>query len=131
MHLAGHSSSQIPLLTTTMCCYVITCTCTTADLAKSDHRRVTPRYKLLRGFHKVDLAAGASEQLHWTLHTEDLSYIGVDYKPVLEASTVWFTVGHETDCRLQQQQQFASASDGSCVTLHITPTAAYRYVSQL
>jgi Fibronectin type III-like domain len=94
-------------------------------LDKTDHRRVTPRYKLLRGFHKVDLAVGTSEQLHWTFRTEDLSYIGIDYKPVLEASTVWFTVGHKTDCRLKHQS--ASASDGNCVTLHIKPSTAYRY----
>jgi hypothetical protein len=97
----------------------------------TDHRRVTPRYKLLRGFHEVDLAVGSSEQLHWTLRTEDLSCIGIDYKPVLEASTVCFAVGHETDCKLkqQQQQQSESAKGGSCVTLHIKPSNAYRYVS--
>jgi beta-glucosidase len=51
---------------------------------------ITPPVKRLRRFVKVDLAPGASQQLHFSLSRNDLSYIGAAGKPVADLGT--FTV---------------------------------------
>lgn len=42
-------------------------------------RRVSPEYKLLKRFSKVELAAGGSEVLQWDISAAlDLVYVGMD-----------------------------------------------------
>ena len=45
---------------------------------------LTPPNKRLKGFSKVELAPGESKTLSFTLGAEEMSYIGLDGKPVLE-----------------------------------------------
>jgi beta-glucosidase len=43
------------------------------------YRRVTPEYKLLKRFSKVELSAGESTVVQWTLNAAtDLVYVGQD-----------------------------------------------------
>ena len=43
------------------------------------YRQVTPEYKLLKRFSKVELAPGESINLDWTLSAQkDLVYVGID-----------------------------------------------------
>lgn len=63
-------------------------------------RRVTPEYKLLKRFEKVALGAGESKEVTFTLvPEEDLSYIGVDGRRVLESGDFYLGLGPEVDCR--------------------------------
>lgn len=63
-------------------------------------RRVTPEYKLLKRFEKVALDAGKSQEMTFTLTPEeDLSYIGIDGRRVLEAGDFYIGLGPEVDCR--------------------------------
>lgn len=45
---------------------------------------VTPSMKRLKGFQKIELAPGESKRVSFTLHQDDLSFIGRDNKPVVE-----------------------------------------------
>jgi beta-glucosidase len=62
------------------------------DLAAS----VTRPNKQLKAFKKVLLAAGESQQLHFTITPHDLSFIGVDLKRVVEAGEFEVKVEDET-----------------------------------
>jgi beta-glucosidase len=63
------------------------------------HRRVTPEYKLLKRFSKVNLAAGASQTVPFTLTSEDLKYIGVDSYYLLESGEYRVGISPYVDCR--------------------------------
>lgn len=80
------------------------------------YRRVTPEYKLLKRFTKVELAPGQSSKLKWDLSAEDLKYIGIDGRYILEDGEYMVTIGHQNDCR-------TSPSSQQCVsfTLQVSP----------
>ncbi len=52
--------------------------------------------KQLKAFKKVELAAGQSEKLQFTLSPNDLSFIGVDLKRIVETGDFKVIVGQET-----------------------------------
>ncbi len=62
------------------------------DVAASVSRPV----RQLKGFQKVELEPGQSKQLSFTLTPEDLSFIGVDLKRVVEPGEFDVMVGNET-----------------------------------
>jgi beta-glucosidase len=55
---------------------------------------LTPRGKQLVRFAKVDLQPGASQTLTFTLNRSDLSYTGLDNKPVVEPGEFKIFVGN-------------------------------------
>jgi beta-glucosidase len=57
---------------------------------------VTRPSRQLKAFKKVELAAGQKQTLHFTLKPEDLSFIGVDLKRVIEPGAFKVMVGNET-----------------------------------
>eukprot|EP00602_Paraphysomonas_sp_CaronLab_P009302 CAMPEP_0185036734 /NCGR_PEP_ID=MMETSP1103-20130426/30106_1 /TAXON_ID=36769 /ORGANISM="Paraphysomonas bandaiensis, Strain Caron Lab Isolate" /LENGTH=881 /DNA_ID=CAMNT_0027574385 /DNA_START=71 /DNA_END=2716 /DNA_ORIENTATION=+ len=64
------------------------------------YRRVSPEYKLLKRFSKVDLAPAEFVTLSWTLTaSEDLKFIGLDGWYILESGEYAVGIGSETDCR--------------------------------
>ncbi len=56
---------------------------------------VTRPSRQLKAFKKVELAAGQTQTLHFTLSPEDLSFIGVDLKRVIEPGEFKIMVGDE------------------------------------
>ncbi|KAG5190297.1 hypothetical protein JKP88DRAFT_298880 [Tribonema minus] len=82
------------------------------------HRRVTPRYRRLRAFAKVDLAPGEARALEWRLSARDLAYVGVDKRLVLEDAVVTFGVGPQADCR-------AAPVAAGCAALRVAPSPRY------
>lgn len=81
-------------------------------------RRVTPETKLLKRFEKVSLKPGEGKDVSFTLSPEDdLSYIGIDGRRVLEAGDFYLGLGHEVDCRcvhawfLPDQTRWAARKD--------------------
>ena len=54
---------------------------------------LSPPGKRVRRFAKISLEPGQSRTLTFTLRTEDLSYIGMNNKPVLEAGEFEVLVG--------------------------------------
>jgi beta-glucosidase len=77
------------------------------------YRRVTPEYKLLRQFSKVDLAAGASQTVPFTLTPEDLKYIGVDSHYLLESGDYRVGISPYVDCRSSNAVDYIIASGDS------------------
>ena len=57
---------------------------------------VTPPAKRVRRFAKVGLRPGESRTLTFTLRSEDLSYFGLDNKPVIEAGEFTIMVGGQS-----------------------------------
>ena len=57
-----------------------------------EYASITPPVKELKGFQKVNLKPGKSQTVHFQLKPEDLSFIGLDNKPVIEAGTFKVTV---------------------------------------
>ncbi len=60
---------------------------------RQHYAAITPSVRRLRGFEPVELAPGASRTLTFTLTGDDLSYIGRDNRPVLEAGDFDVMVG--------------------------------------
>lgn len=56
---------------------------------------VTPSVKRLRAFQKVEVAPGETQKVVFSLETDDLSFIGRDGKPTLEAGTFELRIGDE------------------------------------
>eukprot|EP01116_Phalansterium_solitarium_P000233 TRINITY_DN10135_c0_g1_i1.p1 TRINITY_DN10135_c0_g1~~TRINITY_DN10135_c0_g1_i1.p1 ORF type:complete len:776 (+),score=271.65 TRINITY_DN10135_c0_g1_i1:102-2429(+) len=54
---------------------------------------VTPEVQMLRGFSKVDLLPGDSQQVQFVLGPADFAFIGLDDKPVIEPGQFNVTVG--------------------------------------
>jgi beta-glucosidase len=54
---------------------------------------LTPPNKRLKGFRKVELAPGESKSLSFTLSADEMSFIGLDSKPVLEPGEFKVTIG--------------------------------------
>ncbi|MCP5107629.1 MAG: hypothetical protein GY950_29850 [bacterium] len=54
---------------------------------------VTPSVKRLKRFKKIELAPGEAKKVTFTLTREDLSFIGLDMKPVVEPGEFKITVG--------------------------------------
>ena len=84
-------------------------------------RRVTPEYKLLKRFEKVDLEAGESVEVTFTLSpAEDLSYIGVEGRRVLESGLFYLGLGPHADCRARPDEchaftlQLSADYDAAC-----------------
>ena len=57
---------------------------------------VTRPNKQLKAFKKVELVAGQTQQLSFTLTPRDLSFIGVDLKRIVEPGEFEVMVGNET-----------------------------------
>ncbi|UII33595.1 glycoside hydrolase family 3 C-terminal domain-containing protein [Fulvivirga ulvae] len=53
---------------------------------------ITPNFKRLRKFEKIELAAGASKQVSFTVSPEELAFINAQGKKVTEAGTFEFIV---------------------------------------
>lgn len=62
-------------------------------------RRVTPEYKLLKGFKKVSLAPHQTTTVTFTLTMDDLSYVNIESYSQLEAGDFRIGIGYKTDCR--------------------------------
>lgn len=54
---------------------------------------ITPSVKRLRGFEKIFLKAGKSKTVKFNIHASDLSFIGIDNKPTIEAGDFEAMVG--------------------------------------
>jgi beta-glucosidase len=54
---------------------------------------VTPPVKRLKRFAKISLAPGESKELKFTLNRDDLTFIGPENKPVVEAGEFELSVG--------------------------------------
>jgi len=54
---------------------------------------LTPAAKRVRRFAKVDLKPGESKRLEFTLRADDLGYIGLDNKPVIEPGEFTVMIG--------------------------------------
>ncbi|MEH0153297.1 glycoside hydrolase family 3 N-terminal domain-containing protein [Limibacter armeniacum] len=65
----------------------------TTDLVAS----ITPSVKRLKAFQKVALKAGESKTVTFSIPAKDLSFIGLENKPVLEEGTFKVTVGNLTE----------------------------------
>jgi beta-glucosidase len=57
------------------------------------YRSVSPPVKELKKFSKVFLAPGESTTVQFSLTPEDLSFIGKEYKRIVEKGTFAVTVG--------------------------------------
>jgi len=57
---------------------------------------LTPAAKRVRRFAKIDLAAGETRRVDFTLRPEDLAYIGIDNKPVIEPGEFTILVGGQS-----------------------------------
>ena len=67
-------------------------------------RRVSPEYKLLKGFEKVELSPQESRTVSFTLTAPaDLSFIGVDRRRELEGGLFYVGFGPKTDCRARPE----------------------------
>ncbi|MEM7572531.1 MAG: glycoside hydrolase family 3 C-terminal domain-containing protein, partial [Bacteroidota bacterium] len=51
---------------------------------------ITPSVRRLRDFSKIELEAGASQVVNFSLRPEDVSFIGLDQQPITEPG--WFTI---------------------------------------
>jgi len=57
---------------------------------------VTRPVKQLKAFKKVELKSGQQETLHFTLTAQDMSFIGLDMKRIVEPGEFKVMVGNET-----------------------------------
>ncbi|MCK4826331.1 glycoside hydrolase family 3 C-terminal domain-containing protein, partial [bacterium] len=55
---------------------------------------VTPSVKKLKGFQKVELKPGESKTVNFTLTPKDLSFIGLENKPVIESGEFTVTISN-------------------------------------
>lgn len=73
-------------------------------------------------FTKVELAPGDNTVVQWTLSAaEDLKYIGIDGRYVLESGNYYVGVGPMTDCR-------ANASETLCEAFELALSSDYNAV---
>lgn len=72
-------------------------------------------------FQKISLAAGESKVVQFQLHADDLKYVGVDSKYILEDGEVRFGLGESVDCR-------ANENDALCLRAEVKLTPSYRPV---
>ena len=56
---------------------------------------ITPSAKRLRGFEKIELAAGETKTVKFRIQADDLSFIGVDMKPITEAGEFEVRIGNK------------------------------------
>lgn len=63
------------------------------------YRRVTPEYKLLKRFTKVTLNSNQSIDISWILTNEDLKFVYIDSRYVLESGEFRIGINHDSDCR--------------------------------
>mmetsp|Transcript_4919 Transcript_4919/g.9247 ORF Transcript_4919/g.9247 Transcript_4919/m.9247 type:complete len:916 (+) Transcript_4919:105-2852(+) len=86
------------------------------------YRRVTPEYKLLKRFTKVDLSAGESTVVQWEISAAtDLVYVGLDGRYVMESGEFRVGLGAEVDCR-------ANATSPLCATFTLQTSPSYQPV---
>ena len=64
--------------------------------SRDEYATITPSARRLRAFDKVELAAGASQTVTFTITPEMLSYIGLDQEPVTEAGAFTLMIGDQT-----------------------------------
>lgn len=80
------------------------------------YRVVSPEYKLLKRFQKVDLSPGESKTIVFDdLTAKDLQFIGVEGEYILEGGDFRLGVGAQTDCRSDARESdwFLTAPDTS------------------
>ena len=58
-----------------------------------EYRIITPEVKMLKGFTKIELAAGESADVSFTVAAADLTFYGVDNTPQVEAGMFTVAVG--------------------------------------
>lgn len=58
------------------------------------YRRVTPEANNLLAFQRVYVGAGQTTTVEFSLHTSDLSYVGVDFDRVVETGKYTLALGH-------------------------------------
>ena len=63
---------------------------------RDEFATLTPAAKRVRRFAKVSLAAGESKALQFTLRRADLSYVGLENKPVFEPGEFTVIVGNQS-----------------------------------
>jgi len=91
-------------------------------------RRVTPEYKLLKGFTKIELEPGDAAEVEFTLGRADFMYVGVDKRPTLEAGEFRVQIRPDVDCRGDSWSE-----SGDCFSFQLTlsqPEATQEVVCQ-
>lgn len=66
-----------------------------------EERTLTPPIKELKGFQRVRLKPGASQQVSFTVDKDDLTFIGPDMKRIYEPG--WFSLATGSDSRVEPQ----------------------------
>lgn len=96
------------------------------------YRRVTPEYKLLKGFTKDSLAVGESKTFTFTIASEDLQYVGIDSRYILEAGSYMVGMGADVDCRSGSEADQLSMYGGAnmCSGFNLTLTDQYSAVCE-
>ena len=94
------------------------------------YRRVTPEYKLLRRFEKVELKSGESVTLEWELSAQDFEYVGIDSRIVLESGQFAIGMGHESDCRHYDYIDGQNDPGQFCELFDLNLTESYNSVCQ-
>lgn len=57
--------------------------------------------KQLLGYAKVDLEAGEARRITFTVHADRTSFIGVDYKRIVEPGEILLAAGHSSEDRVE------------------------------
>ncbi len=96
------------------------------------YRRVAPEYKLLKRFDKVNMTAGASQTLKWTLTSADMQYVGIDSRYVLESGLYYVGIGSDVDCRSTNQLKWKSINGDEvmCAPYNLTLSSTYNAVCE-
>jgi beta-glucosidase len=61
-----------------------------------DYASITPEVKMLRAFTKITLRAGQSQTVNFRITADDMSFIGRDDQPTLEAGSFTVRIGSLT-----------------------------------
>lgn len=86
------------------------------------YRRVTPEYKLLKRFSKIELGAGESTVVQWEISAAtDLVYVGLDGRFVMESGEFRVGLGPDVDCR-------ADATSPLCASFSLETSPSYQPV---
>ena len=96
------------------------------------YRRVTPEYKLLKKFSKDEYAAGETKTFSWLLSAEDLQYVGIDSRYILEGGAYMVGMGADVDCRSGSADDQLSMYGGAnmCAGFNLTLSDAYSAVCE-
>lgn len=94
------------------------------------YRRVTPEYKLLKAFDKKVIPMNDPQTFHFSISAEDLQYVGIDSRYILEGGAYMLGVGADVDCRSGDEQDQLSMYGGAnmCVPFNLTLSSSYNAV---